>query len=173
MNGPIPQNLRFNFGFLIEAPVGTKRVVDLAYPRLRLEEVTLAPLEGTFTAGRTSRGIYVAGDLGTKIVTGCSRCLNQVAVPATLTLDDLFYFPPSSAPPGEYGVTDGGFVDLGPLVRELSLLEIPMQVLCRPDCAGLCPECGVNWNEETCDCEQETIDPRLAKLKELLDATEE
>jgi uncharacterized protein len=173
VNGPIPQSLRFNFGFLLEAPVGTKRAIDLAYPHLRLEEVTLAPLEGSFSAGRTSSGIYVGGLLHTQIMTECSRCLTEVAIPASLELDDLFYYPPGIAPPGEYIVTDGGFVDLGPLVRELSLLEIPMQVICRPECKGMCPECGADWNETTCACKQETIDPRLAVLKTLLDADDE
>ncbi len=43
-------------------------------------------------------------------------------------------------------------ISLGPLVREALLLEIPMRRICRPGCAGLCPECGVNLNEEECRC---------------------
>jgi len=41
-------------------------------------------------------------------------------------------------------------------------------VLCRPDCAGLCPECGQNLNEGVCDCARDTIDPRLAVLRSML-----
>jgi iron only hydrogenase large subunit-like protein/nitrogen-specific signal transduction histidine kinase len=62
-----------------------------------------------------------------------------------------------------------GFIDLSPLVRELSLLESPMQPLCQPDCQGLCMVCGQNLNEADCGCEVDEIDPRLAKLRSLLE----
>jgi uncharacterized protein len=52
------------------------------------------------------------------------------------------------------------------LLREEAILAIPMGALCRPDCAGLCPQCGQNWNEGPCDCEQDEIDPRFAALRE-------
>ena len=49
------------------------------------------------------------------------------------------------------------------------LLALPMKELCSEKCKGLCPTCGVNLNTEKCSCEVDDIDPRLAKLKELLD----
>jgi uncharacterized protein len=45
-----------------------------------------------------------------------------------------------------------------------------MQVLCRPDCQGMCPTCGINRNDETCACVDDDIDPRFAALKKLLDS---
>ncbi len=42
-------------------------------------------------------------------------------------------------------------VDTLPLIREVLLLEVPMRPLCRDDCQGLCPVCGTNWNETTCE----------------------
>ena len=61
-----------------------------------------------------------------------------------------------------------GVLDLTEALREQILLALPMQPLCRADCQGLCVQCGKNLNEGTCDCVQDTIDPRLVKLKELL-----
>lgn len=61
-----------------------------------------------------------------------------------------------------------GQVDLTPYVREQLLIHLPYAPLCKPDCAGLCPVCGVNKNEATCSCNTERIDPRLAKLQDLL-----
>ena len=58
---------------------------------------------------------------------------------------------------------------LAELAREYLLLDAPTTPLCKPDCAGLCPICGTNRNEETCDCKTDAIDPRMAKLKDLLD----
>ncbi|MCI0396979.1 MAG: DUF177 domain-containing protein [Chloroflexi bacterium] len=161
--------LRFNFGFMFEADLGTSRTIELRYPTIQVEDITLTPLTGTFTAIRNSKGIYITGPLHSKMESECARCLDSVTVPITIQLDDLFYYPPYTAPPGEFVVGEDGFLDLAPLVRELSLLEIPMQPFCRPDCKGLCPECGQNWNEGSCDCEKDDIDPRLAALRSLLD----
>ena len=59
-------------------------------------------------------------------------------------------------------------IDLAPLVRELSLLSVPIKVLCRPDCQGLCQQSRANLNFGECGCEREEIDPRLAVLQSLL-----
>ena len=56
-------------------------------------------------------------------------------------------------------------IDLGEVVREQLYLALPMKPLCREDCKGLCPVCGVNRNRETCTCQQEWVDPRMAALK--------
>lgn len=173
VNGPIPQHLRFNFGFLLESPLGSSREMELDYPRIRLGDIVLAPLTGTFKASRNSRGIYVKGLLHTGVVTECSRCLSEVTVPSDLELDLLYFYPSSTAPAGEEKIEQDGILDLGPVVREISLLEIPMQVVCRPDCAGLCNTCGANLNEESCSCARDDVDPRLAVLKQLLDAGNE
>ncbi len=165
--------LRFNFGFLLEAPLGTSRLNEISYPTIRVsEDVTLTPLQGQFMATRTSEGVYVNGRFQTAIHTECVRCLEDALVPITIQLDELYFYPPEHAPQDEDAYTfDGetGFIDLAPLVRELSLLETPMQPLCKPDCQGLCMICGQNLNEADCDCKEDNIDPRLAKLRSLLD----
>ena len=59
-------------------------------------------------------------------------------------------------------------IDLNELVREQFYLALPMKPLCREDCRGLCPQCGVNWNTGTCECGSGWEDPRLAPLKGLI-----
>jgi uncharacterized protein len=165
-----PSRLRFNFGFFLEAPLGTSRQIELDYPTIEVtSDLTLTPLQGSFTAVRTSEGVYVSGDLTTLLPITCMRCLEDARVPANLRLDDLFYYPPTSAPADEYVIGEDGFVDLAPLVRELALLELPYLHFCREDCQGLCSHCGQNLNEATCNCQEEVIDPRLAALRDLLD----
>jgi uncharacterized protein len=162
--------LRFNFGFLLEAGMGTSRNIEFDYPSIELEDdVILAPLRGTFQAIRNSKGIYLSGELHSIVSTECARCLDRVELEIVLVLDDLFYHPPQSAPPGEIAIGEDGFVDLAPLIRQLSLLEIPMQPICKPDCKGLCIACGQNLNESACDCEFDDIDPRLEALRALLE----
>ncbi len=161
--------LRFNFGFLLEADFGTIRRIELDYPSIKLsDDLTLSPLKGVITATRTTEGIYIQGELESAAALECVRCLTETIVSLDFTLDELFYYPPQSAPPGENHVGEDGMIDLAPLVRELSLLSRPIKVLCRPDCLGLCQECGANLNEGDCGCDDEVIDPRLAALQQLL-----
>ena len=165
--------LRFNFGFLLESSPGTTREIAIDYPTITLEdEIILSPLSGVFDAIRSSKGIYITGQLHTNFAGNCVRCLGDLLVPITLELDDLFYYPAHLTPAGEYGVGDDGFIDLTPLVRELNLLGIPTQPYCKDECQGLCAECGVNLNIESCSCIEEHIDPRFSKLQALLKTEE-
>ena len=172
MNHKRPSRLRFNFGFFLEATLGTSRTIELNYPTIEVEDLTLSPLAGTFTATRTSEGVYLSGTLASTLIGECVRCLEAATIPIELQMDDLFYYPPHTAPEGEYAIGEDGFVDLAPLVRELSLLEMPIQPTCRPDCQGLCMECGQNLNEGDCGCEPDPIDPRMSALQQLLDSSD-
>jgi uncharacterized protein len=161
--------LRFNFGFLLEADYGTIRHIELDYPSIRLsDDVTLTPLVGSITATRTTEGIYIQGQLESSMSLECVRCLDEAIVKVNFSLDELFYYPPHIAPAGEHRVGEDGMIDLAPLVRELSLLSVPIKVLCRPDCQGLCQECGANLNLGECGCATDDIDPRFAVLEALL-----
>jgi len=59
-------------------------------------------------------------------------------------------------------------LDLAEMLREQFYLALPMRPLCRPDCQGLCPSCGIDRNVDTCQCKTEWIDPRLSVLKTLV-----
>ena len=165
--------LRFNFGFLLEAALGVSRDIELDYPTIVVaDDVILTPLQGRFTATRTSEGVYLHGRFQSAIQAECVRCLNNILTPITIELDELFYYPPEAAPADEDAYTfigETGFIDLAPLMRELSLLELPMHLLCRPDCQGLCMVCGQDLNEADCGCEEDGLDPRLAQLRSLLE----
>lgn len=59
-------------------------------------------------------------------------------------------------------------LDVDELVYTEVFLSLPTKFLCREDCKGICPKCGKDLNEGECGCEKREIDPRLAKLAELL-----
>jgi uncharacterized protein len=67
-------------------------------------------------------------------------------------------------------ILDDDIIDLSELVRQNLVVNLPTAVLCAPACLGLCPGCGKNLNEGPCQCDTDRIDPRLAKLRELLDS---
>lgn len=58
-------------------------------------------------------------------------------------------------------------IDLKPTVQDAILLERSMKHLCREDCSGLCPHCGINLNYDQCNCESKAIDERWAPLMDI------
>ena len=169
MNNQLTSKLRFNFGFLLEADLGTFRTVELNYPTICVSEnMTLSPLEGEFLATRISEGIYLSGKLHSKMAQPCVRCLEDANAPITIKLNEIFYYPPSAESENEYLIGDDGYANLAPLIHELTVLNMPTQPLCKTSCQGLCMVCGQNLNEGDCDCEEDNIDPRMAVLKSLL-----
>jgi uncharacterized protein len=115
-------------------------------------------------------GIMVTGTVRAPWTGVCRRC--AAALGGELEVHVRERFVDGAAPsteveddPEAYPI-DGDVLDLGPLVREALLLELPSTPLCRPDCRGLCPRCGVDRNVETCSCVAEA-DPRWAILNVL------
>jgi uncharacterized protein len=58
-------------------------------------------------------------------------------------------------------------IDLDEYIRDFAVLAVPMKNLCSEDCKGLCPKCGKNLNEGTCNCSEENIDPRWESIQKL------
>lgn len=107
---------------------------------------------------------------GTRVAE-CRRCLEPVRIPLDRDLI-LVYGSPSDEGVDEASeirpVADEALkLDLSEAVREELILATDRWVECRPDCAGLCPHCGVNRNEQTCDCSPDEPDPRWDALRAL------
>lgn len=115
--------------------------------------------------------IVVNGTVSTKGVYTCSRCLSPVSVKRNETLSEVYGT--EAELPEDVLPYNGEYIDLTETIRETLILSEPMRVLCRPDCKGLCPQCGANLNEGPCSCPTDNIDPRLAVLAKLLKSNEE
>ena len=165
--------LRFNFGYMLEAELGTSRTVEFEYPSVQANDVLLKPLDGHFMATRVSEGVFINGELYSHMPAECMRCLETAVLPISIELDEMFYYPPSTAPEGENVIGDDGFIELTGLVRDLAILALPLQPLCRSDCQGMCDQCGFILNIRPCVCVTDDIDPRMAKLRELLRSKQE
>ena len=103
----------------------------------------------------------------------CARCAEEFVTPSTRGF--RYILVPRALANGsdergddlEFSVYDGDEVDLTPLVQEQVLLALPTRPLCKEDCRGLCPQCGINLNEHQCDCRSDQLEPRLAVLRTL------
>ena len=95
----------------------------------------------------------------------CMRCLEPALISTDVDAREI------NQPGGGEELTSpyvsGEEVDLAAWARDAFALALPVQISCRPDCAGLCPECGANLNAEPGHAHEQAIDPRWAKLSEL------
>lgn len=124
--------------------------------------------------------IRVTGHLSVSMATECDRCLE----PARYTIESDFelFYRPVEAGPGEgghgaehaiddaeaqIGFYEGEGLELSDVLREQVSLSLPMQRLCKPDCQGICPQCGENRNLKNCECQRSPVDDRWAALKQL------
>ena len=103
--------------------------------------------------------------IGFKFEKQCARCLEIVERNVDLNITEEF-FSEMEDNCGDY--TFGSeFLNIEQMVKDAILLEEPVKVLCKGDCLGICPVCGINLNTDTCTCDVESIDPRLAALKNI------
>lgn len=162
--------MRFKVSTLIRAEVGAQQNQAVNESSRHLgQDVTVDYLRGKLMLTRTDQHILVEGTIHTALTAECVRCLDTFQLPLRIRLEELFALAPGPqvADP-VYVVAPDGTIDLTLPLREQVLLAQPMKPICRPDCMGLCSTCGKNLNEGPCDCNDESIDPRLAALKALL-----
>lgn len=122
-------------------------------------------------------GVLVSGTVVASVAGECARCLDPVTDRLEAELLELFAYPDTATEqttdPDEVSRMADDLVDLGPVVRDAVFLALPQAPLCREDCPGLCPECGVRRAELGAEHRHETIDPRWAALKRFSDSEKE
>lgn len=120
--------------------------------------------------------IRLAGDLATTLELLCARCLESVTQEIAHHFD-LLYRPLGTdagreelsvrAVEAEVGYYQGEGLQLEDALREQVLLSVPLKVICRENCKGLCAHCGANLNQQQCSCAEPVKDPRWAALEGL------
>jgi len=146
---PAPEGLGLE---LIGLPAGADLVLDL-----RLESV--------------SEGVLVSGTASSHAEGECGRCLRPINVPVRVPVQELFAYEHSTTDEttdeDEVGRLHGDLIDLEPTLRDAVVLALPTNPLCREDCPGLCPDCGVPWDELPSGHSHGQSDPRWAALAQL------
>ncbi|MGQ4597464.1 YceD family protein [Nocardia sp. R6R-6] len=115
-----------------------------------------------------SEGVLVTGTVTGPTEGECSRCLEPFTGAVSLQLTELFAYPDSTTEQTTeddeiYRMVDDT-IDLEPVVIDAFGLELPIQPLCTPDCAGLCSECGARMAIAGSGHTHEILDPRWAGL---------
>jgi uncharacterized protein len=104
-------------------------------------------------------GVLVSGTVSATVVGECARCLGPVSWEESVALTELYLRTPG--PDDELPAIDADdLISLEPAVRDAVVLSLPLSPVCRPDCPGLCVECGELADGHTHD----RVDPRWARL---------
>ena len=139
---------------------------DVSQPLTRLAHPVR--LEGVLES--VVDGILVRGTLSTTLEVQCSRCLKDMQEELETDVVELFRDPADVDPDDEqeagYEIRDTD-IDLDVLVRDALAPALPYSPVCDEACKGLCPTCGTDLNEASCDCTDESTDARWAALEAL------
>jgi len=139
-----------------------------------------APLTLDLRIESVSEGALVSGTVTGPTAGECARCLTPITGDVEIDLTELFAYPDSATDEttesdeiGRVGASgEPDTVDLEQPIIDAIGMALPFSPLCGPDCAGLCPECGVPLATAEPGHQHEQIDPRWAKLAGLLDQDE-
>jgi uncharacterized protein len=152
----VPSPLRIGLDL---AAIPPEAVIDLD---LRLESV--------------SEGVLVTGTVAAPTTGECARCLTPLTGRVEVEMTELFAYPDSATDAttakDEMGRVVENTVDLEQAIVDAVGLTLPLSPLCRPDCPGLCPDCGVALTDADPGHHHDRIDPRWAKLASMLGPAE-
>ncbi|MBP2642188.1 MAG: hypothetical protein H6Q67_75 [Firmicutes bacterium] len=109
--------------------------------------------------------LVVSGEIRCQAKRSCNRCLKEFLAPVVAPFSENWKKDTSDSEVVSY---QGDELDISELVRETLVLAEPLKSLCTPECRGLCPQCGIDLNQEKCNCVRDEIDPRFAALQKLL-----
>ena len=149
---------------------------DIDFSRDNVRQV--AALNWNATAERAGNEIRINGALKIAVEMMCSRCLESARQEINKSFDlffrqrDELMFDEDqeielSEKDTQTAFFSGTQLAIGEILREQILLALPMKALCRVDCKGLCPTCGINLNSGTCSCPAEKFSPHMDTLLEL------
>lgn len=119
--------------------------------------------------------LHVTGTIDATVKLVCGRCLGDFEQEINIDFDEDF-IPSSEVTEDQMGkleneeltMVKGEELDLSEKVIENIMLALPMKTICSDNCKGICQECGVNLNEQSCSCKRLDVDPRLQVLEKLL-----
>ena len=157
-------------GFIAHEEVGYSREFDFELPHLIFDQdLEIGNLSGKIVASRNSDGVLTIGEFSATTNSTCGHCLEAMKQSLEFQFSEQFTLPNHADKDTELILPHNGKIDFGPILREYLLLEIPINSHCRQNCQGLCSICGINRNQESCDCRVDDINPQFSALKALLD----
>jgi len=135
-----------------------------------------ADVELTVSFESVQEGIWVHGTVTAEAVGECSRCLEVVRLAVSPTVQGLFVYSNATEEDEDEDAADvfefdGDVIDLEEVTRDAVVTSLPFIPLCRPDCPGLCDQCGARLADDPGHA-HDVIDPRWSALEGLTETKE-
>lgn len=166
-----------NVAQLLLEPQGTARRLQFDESAEELEEPSLVErVSGDALLTRTARGVLADCRYAAALAGECARCLEPAITPVTgdfqeeyvTTVDVRTGAPIAGVDADDLTIDANHILDLGEAIRQHVLAAAPLQPLCRPDCRGLCAECGQELNAGSCRCAPGLDESPFAALRALV-----
>lgn len=142
--------------------------IDLSSEEVGYEKPFKAPVHIMGSLEQRSGANVLNATIETRVFTACARCLAPIEYDKSLDVSLMLTRKIDNDEMDDIVFIESDEVDIDELLVPELVLDMDMVVLCSEDCKGLCTKCGKNLNEGECGCDRKVIDPRLAKLQELL-----
>jgi uncharacterized protein len=174
-----------NVAGLLHEPPGTTRDIRLRdhYTTLGPDVELAGPIDAEIRLQRTNRGVLARGEVRAPLRRSCTRCTDPFVVDVAVTVSEEFLptvHHQTGAPVDDLDEDEAAQridghheIDLDPVFHDELALTEPMRTLCRPDCPGLCSDCGQRLDGAHAEHVEGEIDPRLAGLAALLDDSDD
>jgi len=156
----------------IAADNGAKQNFD---DQLALDKLSVYMIDYNFAEPFTCNGeivnidgkLYLSAHLVGNAMTRCARCLAATSVKIDLAINEVFSTGQIQKEDTDIIYIDGFTIDFDEVAINAILTDSSVSVLCKPDCKGLCFECGADLNDSDCGCDRDKVDPRFANLDQL------
>jgi uncharacterized protein len=164
--------MQVNVAQLLKEPVGSSRNLTInEWVGGKENEFHIA---GEAMLIHIDKGVLLKAKLKARGQGICSRCLKAAKFSTDFSIEEE-YSPtldinsglPLQVKDEEFTIDEHHVIDLSDALYQYASLAVPMKLLCKKECAGMCPVCGKNLNETKCDCSKRNYDKRWSKLFEL------
>ena len=177
-----PVSLLFNVSQLLKSEIGQTRSYDFeGKEALDLVDWTASSVNGHAKFTLTNFGILATVTAKGMLHLTCARCLEPFSAPISVRFEEE-YVPsidiqtgmPAGVPVSDDALPIGSdhTIDLGEAIRQQFLLALDLIPVCRPDCRGLCPTCGMNRNVAVCHCPPQAAPNPFEVLQTLIQPTD-
>jgi uncharacterized protein len=170
----------YNVAQLLKSHIGASRQHTLEGELCDIDDLNPGgtPVEGYLTMIRTPKGVLVTGQASLSLNQRCRRCLEPFRTQVTIEVEEEFIpsidittgasLPITEEDDPDLVIDEHHVLDVTPLLNQYIISESLNPGICRPDCKGICPNCGQDLNVGPCGCQTDSVDPRLAALAALL-----
>jgi uncharacterized protein len=166
--------MEINVSQLLKEPVGSTRELKIDEHINPAYEKASFYLIGTLKLIHIDRGILIKGLITNAGIANCNRCMTSFEYSTTSNFEEIF-LPTIDINTGlqlhtkldEFTIDNNNILTLDEALCQFAFLNIPMKLLCKDNCAGICPNCGQDLNKNMCKCEPNKYNKMQSKFAEL------